>query len=145
MVFLPNVLVDARTGRMLSVNLKLSTANLPDISARDNLKTAKFLIQRQHGKTPLINLLKSCVGSQAGLGQLQEILRSVVAAYTSHHLHLSHTSEPGCVTRRTVAAPLLDFPPAVVLDQPDIFTNVLNTFTDSGRNIVVMILIMITD
>ena len=135
-VFLPNVLVDARTGRMLSVNLKLTTANLPNISGRDNLKTAKFLIHRLHGKTPLINLLQSCVGSQVGLGQLHEILRSVVTAYTNHHTHLSHTSDPGCVTRRTVAATVLDFPPAVVLDQPDIFTNVLNTFTDSGRNIV---------
>ena len=35
-----------------------------------------------------------------------------------------------------LAAPVLDFPPAVVLDQPDIFTNVLNTSIDSGRNIL---------
>ena len=75
------------------------------------------------------------------LGQVHLVLRSVVTAYTNHHLDLSHTSEPGCTTRRALAAPVLDFPPAVVLDQPDIFTNVLNTFTDSGRNIPVVIVI----
>ena len=140
-VFLPNVLVDARNGRMLSVNLKLSTANLANSPGRDPLKTAQFLINRQQGKTPLINLLKSCVGDQSDLGQVHLVLRSVVTAYTNHHLHLSHTSEPGCTTRRALAAPVLDFPPAVVLDQPDIFTNVLNTFTDSGRNIPVVVVL----
>ena len=141
-IFLPNVLVDARTGRMLSVNMKLSTNNLPTTAGLDNLKMAKFLINRQQGKTPLINLLKSCVAGQVCLGEVSQILRSVVTAFTLHHLHLSHSSDPGCSTsRRSLAAPPRDFPPAVVLDQPDIFTNVLNTFTDSGRKIVTIIII----
>ena len=131
-LFLPNVLVDARNGRMMSVNMKL-TNNLSNIPDQNIVNTARFLINRQHGKTPLINLLKRCVADQVCLDSLQQMLGCVVTAYTRHQLHLSHNPDlTTCAVRRT-SGPLLDFPPSVVLDQPDIFTNVLNTFTDRSE------------
>ena len=131
-LFLPNVLVDARNGRMMSVNMKL-TNNLSNIPDQNIVNTARFLINRQHGKTPLINLLKRCVADQVCLDSLQQMLGCVVTAYTRHQLHLSHNPDLTTCTVRRTSGPLLDFPPSVVLDQPDIFTNVLNTFTDRSE------------
>jgi len=132
-LFLPNVLVDARNGKMMSINMKLSSSNLANVS--DTISTAKFLTNREDGKTPLINLLKKCVARRAPLSSLHEMLSCVVTAYTSHQLHLSSDPSASCTVRRSVGPSVLDFPPAVVLDQPDIFTNVLNTFTDSSNSL----------
>ena len=56
----------------------------------------------------------------------------MVTAYTCHQQHVTATClEISCSSRKaSTVAPVqsLGFPPAVVLDQPDIFTQVLNTF-----------------
>ena len=63
------------------------------------------------------------------------MFRAVVAAYTCHQQHVTATClDISCSSRKASAvtpAQSLGFPPAVVLDQPDIFTQVLNTFTDT--------------
>lgn len=136
-VFLPNILVDARNGKMWAVNMKLTSAHLPAAPA-SSLTTAQFLLHRAHGKAPLVQLLRACVRCRAPLASLQQLLGCVVAAYTSHQQHRA-AAGPGEATvscsaaaRRTTAASPDTFPPAVVLDQSDIFTSVLNTFDSSG-------------
>merc|ERR1719447_2524346 len=94
-VFRPNVLVDARTGHMWRVILRLEGAH------GDPLTTAKLLLHRESGKTPL---LRSWLPSTLPLNTLAQILDQVVAALGKH---------------LTQAKP----PPPVVLDQPDLFTH----------------------
>ena len=132
-LFLPNVLVDARNGKMMSVNMKLITNNLPSISGLNLVSMTRFLINREQGKPPLVNLLKSCVAARVSLDFLHQMLNCVVTAYTCHQLHLASSVESVTCAVRKPPGPLLNYPPAVVLDQPDIFTNVLNTFTDSSE------------
>ena len=140
-VFLPNILVDARNGKMWSVNMKLVTNNLPAVTSLTNsniITVVNFLLNRAHGKTPLINLLKSCVSSRTPLTTLREIFTCIVTAYTCHQQHVAHDGSSGYPTsctgvRRSVGG-ALGYPPSVILDQPDIFTNVLNTFNNNGNN-----------
>ena len=115
-VFLPNILLDVRAGQMVMVNMKLTSSLVfASMAGLDNLVTARFLLNRQQGKTPLLALLRTaiCSGQTSDLTpdltQLQQMLRTVVRAFTGH------TESQSAV---------------VLLDQSDIFTHVLNTFTD---------------
>ena len=64
----------------------------------------------------------------------------VVLAYTCHQTHVASSnhdvkSPPITCTSSVQTSPhstSTSVPPAVILDQPDIFTNILNTFTSSG-------------
>ena len=73
-VFLPNILVDARNGKMLAVTMKVSSANLTDIGNLSNpelLRLVKFLLNREHGKTPLIQVVRAAVAAKRSLSTLQ--------------------------------------------------------------------------
>jgi len=139
-VFLPNILVDARNGKMWAVNLKLASNNLPSASDLDDINivnNVKFLLNRENGKTPLMNLLKASVKTQRSLSVLQEMFTCVVSAYTSHQTHVAATSQDvksppiTCTSSVKTSPQATSIPPAVVLDQPDIFTNILNTINSS--------------
>ena len=129
-VFLPNTLVDAKNGKMWSVNMKMISNNLPSISSNVSesviINQVRFLINREHGKSPLINLLKTCVTSRVSLVTIKKIFEIIVSAYTCHQQHVSeHVSGVTCTSVRRVRVVAGD-PPAVILDQPDVFTNVFN-------------------
>jgi len=141
-IFLPNILVDARNGKMWAVNLKLASNNLPSANDLDDINivnNVKFLLNRENGKTPLMNLLKAAVKNQRSLPVLQEMFSCVVSAYTCHQTHVAASnhdvkSPPITCTSSVQTSPhstSTSIPPAVILDQPDIFTNILNTFTSS--------------
>ena len=154
-VFLPNILVDARNGKMMAVTMKVSSSNLPDIQNLGDselLRLVRFLLNRELGKAPLIQVLRASVAARRSLATLQvhfhqargdfdqityfkEMFRAIVTAYTCHQQHVTASClEISCSSRKaSVVTPgqSLGFPPAVVLDQPDIFTQVLNTFTST--------------
>jgi len=137
-VFLPNILVDARNGKMMAVTMKVSSSNLPDIQNLGDselLRLVRFLLNRELGKAPLIQVLRASVAARRSLATLQEMFRAIVTAYTCHQQHVTASClEISCSSRKaSVVTPgqSLGCPPAVVLDQPDIFTQVLNTFTST--------------
>ena len=60
---------------MWAVNLKLASNNLPSANDLDDINivnNVKFLLNRENGKTPLMNLLKAAVKNQRSLPVLQE-------------------------------------------------------------------------
>jgi len=147
-VFLPNILVDARNGLMWTLNLKLSSATAPD-----PLILTKFFLSREAGKVPLLKLLKSSLESTGtSIDTLGEMFTCVVSAYTMHQTLVGSVSDPGASsTRRTrtlstsnsfsVSPPSSSTPnqglpgtvaPVVVLDQADIFTNVFSLCSTAG-------------
>jgi len=148
-VFLPNILVDARNGLMWTLNLKLNSATAPD-----PLLLTKFFLNREAGKVPLLKLLKSSLESPStSIDTLGDMFTCVVAAYTMHQTLVGSVSESGASssTRRTrtlstsnsfsVSAPSSSTPnhglpgtvsPVVVLDQADIFTNVFSLCSTAG-------------
>ena len=73
-VFLPNILVDARNGKMMAVTMKVSGVNLPDIKDLGDpelLRLFRFLLNREHGKAPLIQVLRASVAARRSLATLQ--------------------------------------------------------------------------
>jgi len=149
-VFLPNILVDARNGLMWTLNLKLSSATAPD-----PLILTKFFLNREAGKVPLLKLLKSCLETQStAVGTLGEMFTSVVAAYNMHQSLVGSVLESGVSSTRRVRTLSTSnsfsvsvssqssttqsqglpgaVPPVVVLDQADIFTNVFSLCNTSG-------------
>jgi len=107
-LFLPNTLVDARLGLMWTLGMKLNQVvdDLPE--SPDNLiNLTRFLLHRETGKVPLLQLLSKCVHCEnVKVPTISNILHCVVRVYQLHQ-----TSN--------------GFVP-VVLDQSDIFTNVLS-------------------
>lgn len=150
-VFLPNILVDARNGHMWTINLKLGS-----VTAHDPLVLTKFFLNREAGKVPLLKLLKSTLQSPSiPLAALGDMFTCVVAAYNMHQSLVGSTPETGSSsTRRTrtlststsfsvspqtatgsnPAFPA-SVPPAVVLDQADIFTNVFSPSSQGGVDV----------
>lgn len=149
-VFLPNILVDARNGFMWTLNLKLSSLVSPDL-----LTLTKFFLNREAGKAPLLKLLKTSLqSSTTSLSTLSGMFTCVVAAYNLHQTLASGggDSNTASSTRRTRtlsssssftvppsqtptgSSPAFpeSFPPAVVLDQADIFTNVFSSSSQEG-------------
>jgi len=106
-VFRPNVLVDARTGHMWRLLLRLEAAQ------GDPLTTARLLLNREAGKTPLLRLLRSWLPSTLTLATLAQILDHVICALGAH---------------LTQSKPL----PPVVIDQPDLFTHLFQGQEDVG-------------
>jgi len=106
-VFRPNVLVDARTGHMWRLMLRLEAAQ------GDPLTTARLLLNREAGKTPLLRLLRSWLPSTLTLSTLAQILDHVIAALGNHLTQ----SKPA---------------PPVVIDQPDLFTHLFQGQEDVG-------------
>lgn len=106
-VFRPNVLVDARTGHMWRLMLRLEAAQ------GDPLTTAKLLLNRESGKPPLLRLLRSWLSSTLPLATLAQILDHVVIALSSHLTHVKPS-------------------PPVVIDQPDLFTHLFQGQEDVG-------------
>jgi len=106
-VFRPNVLVDARTGHMWRLVLRLEAAQ------GDPLTTARLLLHREAGKTPLLRLLRSWLPSTLTLNTLAQILDHVIGALGSHLTH----SKPS---------------PPVVIDQPDLFTHLFQGQEEVG-------------
>ena len=73
-VFLPNILVDARNGKMMAVTMKVSCVNLPDIKDLGDpelLRLVKFLLNRELGKAPLIQVLRASVAARRSLATLK--------------------------------------------------------------------------
>ena len=73
-VFLPNILVDARNGKMMAVTMKVSGVNLPDIKDLGDpelLRLFRFLLNRELGKAPLIQVLRASVAARRSLATLQ--------------------------------------------------------------------------
>lgn len=148
-VFLPNILVDARNGRMWTVDLKLGSVASPD-----SLTLTKFFLNREAGKVPLLKLLKcSLQNPSIPLSTLSDIFTCVVSAYNLHQNIVASMAESGSssATRRprtiststsfSVSSPTpngsnpafpTSVPPAVVLDQADIFTNVFSSCSQEG-------------
>eukprot|EP00092_Neocalanus_flemingeri_P012398 GFUD01013366.1.p1 GENE.GFUD01013366.1~~GFUD01013366.1.p1 ORF type:complete len:648 (+),score=195.80 GFUD01013366.1:551-2494(+) len=148
-VFLPNILVDARKGHMWTLNLKLGSVLAPD-----PLTLTKFFLNREAGKVPLLKLLKSSLQSTSTeLSTLCDMFTCVVAAYNLHQniasggadgnsssatkrtrtlsTSTSFTVPPQTSTGSNPAFPD-SVPPAVVLDQADIFTNVFSSSSQEG-------------
>jgi len=147
-VFLPNILVDARNGHMWTLNLKLGSVTAPD-----PLTLTKFFLNREAGKVPLLKLLKSSLKSTSTpLSTLNDMFTCVVAAYSLHQNLSSNGAESNSSTTRrtrtlststsftvppqtqTGSNPAFpdSVPPAVVLDQADIFTNVFSSSSQEG-------------
>lgn len=102
-LFRPSVLVDARTGRMWTLQLKLDQSQ-----GGEPLTQVKLLLNREAGKPPLLKLLHTCLSSPLPLTAWGELLAEVVAALK---LHLTQATPP----------------PTVVLDQPDLFTHLFSS------------------
>jgi len=102
-LFRPSVLVDARTGRMWTLQLKLD-----QIQGGAPLTQVKLLLNREAGKPPLLKLLHTCLSSTLPLTVWGDLLAEVVAALK---LHLNQATPP----------------PTVVLDQPDLFTHLFSS------------------
>ena len=136
-VFLPNVLVDARNGKMMTVTMKLSPSTLPTMSEDTAMTQARLLLNREHGKVSLVSLLRSLVTRRMCLATIGGVLGCVVSAYQCH-THC-HDATPTTVTCSSVLGGhtrdiTWSHPPAVVLDQPDIFTSVLNAANADGQS-----------
>jgi len=150
-VFLPNILVDARKGQMWKVNLKLNT-----LMTQDSLSLTKFFLNREAGRVPLLKLIKTCVHNLSiPLVSLGDIFTSLVSAYNLHQHLVASSTDPSTssTTRRTrtlsSSTPLCllpssngsgssfpwSVPPAVVVDQADIFTNVFSVCSQEGLDV----------
>jgi len=146
-VFLPNILVDARNGLMWTLNLKLGSVLAPD-----PITLTKFFLNREAGKVPLLKLLKTSLQSTSlPLSTLSDMFTCVVTAYDLHQNLASSTLDVSSSTRRSrtmSSSTSFSMPPqnptgsnpafpdsvapSVVLDQADIFTNVFSSSSQEG-------------
>lgn len=102
-VFRPAVLVDARTGNMWTLRLRLEQAQ-----GGDPLTLVQMLLNREGGKAPLLQFLQQCLCSPTlPLPTLGTILGNVVGALQAHLKQVGP-------------------PPSVVVDQPDLFTHIFS-------------------
>jgi len=123
-VFLPNIIVDARQGQMFTVNLKLKKA-----VSSNAVTMCSFLLHRNAGKQHLLNHLKSCLqDDNVTLHQFSVMFQEIWRAYCAHQ----NPSEPatlytglvGCYGKLDVN-PAVDVTPSVVIDQSELYTVVL--------------------
>jgi len=136
-VFLPNILVDARYGCMWTTQLRLSKA-----TCVDKTHLAKLLLNREGGKAPLLNLLERLVlDAGTPLSTVQTLFNLMNESYQQHQ----HSQTEPYMTYRSTSYLSSSFPlppslspglapipqhltvsPVVVLDQSDVFTNVFS-------------------
>jgi len=147
-IFLPNILVDARYGFMWNVKLKLAHAHCEDLP---NL--ARIFLNREAGKTPILRLLSASVlNTSIPLSSIEQIFNLINLTYQRHQqtqlapystpyktpTYLPHFPLPN-IDPTTYSPQLYNTNPTVVLDQSDIFTNVLSsceTTCSSKREVV---------
>lgn len=133
-IFLPNILVDARYGFMWSVQLKLAHAHSEDLP-----HLSRIFLNREAGKTPILRLLSNSVlNASVPLSSLSEIFNLINLTYQRHQqtqlapyssfkppTYLPHFPLPP-LDPNAFTPQLYNTSPVVVLDQSDIFTNVFS-------------------
>lgn len=130
-VFLPNIIVDARNGQLLTVGVKIKRA----ISG-NAMTLCNFLLHRHFGKQPVLNHLKSCLADPSvSLNSFSMMFQEIWRAYCGHQNPSDHSllycnTMVGCYGK-------LDGSPGVVhagvvLDQSELYTTVLVPAQQNG-------------
>jgi len=138
-IFLPNILVDARYGFMWTVQLKLAHAHSEDLP-----HLARIFLNREAGKTPILRLLSNSVlDTSTPLSSIEQIFNLINMTYQRHQqsqlapyssfkppTYLPHFPLPP-MDPSAFTPQLYNSSPVVVLDQSDIFTNVFSSCQSS--------------
>jgi len=122
LLFLPNILLDARNGELWTLGLKLKRAE-----CEDPVDLCRFYLHRTGGKPHLLAHLKEALhGTSTSLQQFSSMFHEIVLAYCLHQKQ-DLPNIPGVSLKSG-----LGFEPAVVLDQSEIYTTVLSPAQKEG-------------
>eukprot|EP00088_Acartia_fossae_P064036 TRINITY_DN7861_c0_g1_i12.p1 TRINITY_DN7861_c0_g1~~TRINITY_DN7861_c0_g1_i12.p1 ORF type:complete len:650 (-),score=126.11 TRINITY_DN7861_c0_g1_i12:492-2441(-) len=129
-VFLPNIIVDARNGQLFTVGMKLKRA----VSGNSGT-LCNFLLHRHSGKQHVLTHLKSCLADPGvSLQQFSMMFQEIMRAYCSHQNSGEqtpiYTGMVGCYGKLETGLPAIQC--AVVIDQSELYTAVLVPAEQNG-------------
>jgi len=123
-VFLPNIIVDARNGQLFTVGVKIKRA-----MCGNAVTLCNFLLHRHSGKQPVLNHMKSCLAdSSVSLNSLSMMFQEIWRAYSVHQnssdqSFLYCNTMVGCYGKLDGTPGLVHA--GVLIDQSELYTTVL--------------------
>jgi hypothetical protein len=134
-VFLPNIIVDARNGQLLTVSLKIKRAISGNAVALCN-----FLLHRHSGKQQVLAHLKSCLADPSvSLDNFSMMLQEIWRAYCGHQNPSDQTllycnTMVGCYGKKLEGSAVA-VQASVILDQAELYTAVFVPAEQNGVNL----------
>ncbi|XP_023338353.1 uncharacterized protein C18orf8 [Eurytemora carolleeae] len=123
-LFRPNILIDARNGRMWTLNLKLKR-----VESIDEVGLCRFLLHRVGGKPFILKHLKHCLQDQTVRAEKFSLMFYYIVL--SYHIH-QNLGDPPTLQGVGYVQSAVQIKPAVVLDQSELYTAVFSQAEKEG-------------